>query len=139
MPRLRALLLWIVAFALPFQGYAAATMAFCAPPQLATVTATADAELTALARSDLHDHAKHQHGGVEKKSGNESGAQAASAAPDAPDAVHKCGTCGACHVTALPSAALPCVFNPLPQVRLAEPFDAVATLAPRVLDKPPRA
>ncbi|BEP39392.1 hypothetical protein GmRootV59_57650 (plasmid) [Variovorax sp. V59] len=53
--------------------------------------------------------------------------------------MHKCGTCGACHATALTSTLELIVFQGLPRADLTEPATTVATVAPRLLDKPPRA
>jgi len=129
--RFRALLLWVVMFAVPLQGYAAATMAFCALPQ--PTVAAADAT------EHSHDHSKHHHGEAKKQSENEIVAKASTAEPDSLHKCGTCGTCGACHATALLSTPLPVVFSHLPQDRLAESFDAIATLPLHVPDKPPRA
>ena len=67
---------------------------------------------------------------------NDSTATGASAEPDA---MHKCGICGACHATALIGTLELSVFCDLPRADLAEPAITMVTLAPRVLDKPPRA
>ncbi|WP_431511553.1 hypothetical protein [Variovorax sp. DAIF25] len=141
MHRVRLFVLWIMMFAVPFQGYAAAAMVFCGPGH-----AGAAAEVS-LAQPGAHDHARHPHadghGDHEHKAAQaakpptkDSTAKTASAEPDA---MHKCGTCGACHATALTSTMDVAVFHDLPKADLAEPAITVATLAPRVLDKPPRA
>jgi len=140
MHRVRLFVLWIMMFAVPFQGYAAAAMVFCGPGH-----AGAMAEISAELSGGL-DHAQHPHadgGGdhhhesaqASKQPTKDSIAKTASAEPDA---MHKCGTCGACHATALTSTLELAVFNDLPRADLAEPAITVAALAPRVLDKPPR-
>ncbi|MGR4867840.1 hypothetical protein ACIPRI_03105 [Variovorax sp. LARHSF232] len=132
MPRLRALLLWVLMLAVPFQGYAAATMVLCAlPAQQAGVRNDAGP-------AAAHDHAKHmQHGEMAQQDDAHDSADHDQVAVDATQ--HKCSTCGSCHAAALISAPLPDAFHPLPQARLAEPIDARASLAPRALFKPPRA
>ena len=115
--------------AVPFQGYAAASMLYCATTESPLGESMAAAVMAPL---DHHDHPTvapaadpchgHQDEGV---SGDGSS--------------HKCGTCGACHAVAL-TGALPAIpSGSLPSADLAEPFVAVAELPLRVLDKPPRA
>ena len=141
MYRVRLFVLWIVMFAVPFQGYAAAAMVFCGP-----VHAGAMAEMSVVL-PEMHDHAQHPHADghgdyhhetaqASKLPAKDSAAKTASAEPDA---MHECGTCGACHATALTSTLELAVFHEIPLVDLPEPAIAMATLAPRVLDKPPRA
>lgn len=128
-------------FAVPFQGYAAAAMVFCGPGQSGAMAAMA-VELPGMHDHAQHSHADgrgdHQHETVQaaKPPAKDSAASTVSAAPDA---MHKCGTCGACHATALTSTLELAVFHDLPPADLAEPAITMATLAPRVLDKPPRA
>jgi hypothetical protein len=141
MYRVRLFVLWVMMFAVPFQGYAAAAMVFCGPGHGGT-QAGAMTALSAEA-AGAHDRAERQHGDGHadhhhqaKPSADDSAGKTASAEPDA---MHKCGTCGACHGTALISTLELAVFHGLPRADLAEPPLAMATLAPRVLDKPPRA
>jgi hypothetical protein len=132
--RVRLFVLWVMMFAVPFQGYAAAAMAFCDPGHGGVHTA-AYAGATASAGHQHGDgHADHHQ--EAKQTADDSAGKSASAEPDA---MHKCGTCGACHGTALISTLELAVFHGLPRADLAEPPLAMATLAPRVLDKPPRA
>lgn len=59
--RLRFLLLWLIALALPVQGFAAATMLHCAPVHHGAAMPAADAA------SPHHDHAAHmKHAAAEK-------------------------------------------------------------------------
>ncbi|MEJ8852408.1 hypothetical protein [Variovorax rhizosphaerae] len=125
----RALLLWAVMLSVPFQGYAAASMLYCA------TTDTPLSESLAVASAASHGHDDHS-----------SAAPKASASHDHHEhdagddgSAHKCGTCGACHTVALTSAIPAVPYGVLPPADLAEPIIAVAELAPRVLDKPPRA
>ncbi|WP_235505050.1 hypothetical protein [Variovorax sp. Root318D1] len=134
MHRVRLFVLWIVMFAVPFQGYAAAAMAFCDPGHGGAHTA-AHADATASAGHQHGDgHADHHQ--EAKQTADDSAGKSASAEPDA---MHKCGTCGACHGTALISTLELAVFQGLPRADLTEPASTVATVPPRLLDKPPRA
>lgn len=141
MHRVRLFVLWTVMFAVPFQGYAAAAMVFCEPGHAGVA-----ADIS-LAQHGAHDHGQRSH---RDEQGDHEHKRAQAAKPPAkdgtantakaePDALHQCGTCGACHATALTSAMDMAVLHDLPKADLAEPAIAVATLAPRVLDKPPRA
>ena len=107
--------------AVPFQAYAAAAMGLCAPGHADGIAASfaAPAEV-------VHDHAMHD-------SGHDSPHDGAPA-----DAGHQCGTCGACHATALTGLPTLLMAHALPPADLVEPSVAVATLASRVPDKPPR-
>lgn len=136
MYRVRLFVLWVVMIAVPFQGYAAAAMAFCGPDHggsHAAATASAD-HPHGSGHADHHSEAHHED--EAKRSVHDGAGKTASAEPDA---MHKCGTCGACHGTALISTPQFAVLHGLPRADLAEPPLAMATLAPRVLDKPPRA
>ncbi|MEJ8859503.1 DUF2946 family protein [Variovorax robiniae] len=128
MSLIRALFVWAVMLAVPFQGYAAASMLYCA------TTETPLSESIAAAAMASHDH--HDHSSAAPEAGadhhHDQGASDDGSA-------HKCGTCGACHTVALTSALPAILPGSLPSADLAEPFIAVAELAPRVLDKPPRA
>ena len=131
MYRVRLFVLWIAMFAVPFQGYAAAAMIFCAPGHT-DVTASAEP-------SRSHDHAQHQHGDGHAEAKQPVKDGAGKTAGGERDAMHKCGTCGACHATALTNTLQLAVFDDLPVADLADPAIAVATRVLRVLDKPPRA
>ncbi|WP_156480977.1 hypothetical protein [Variovorax sp. PAMC 28711] len=134
----RSLLLWALMLAVPFQGYAAATMQFCAAGETSATAATF------LEPALPHEHVKpkshaHDGGHVDSASGIEATPHHHEGASLDTDSGHKCGTCGACHSVALIGDP-PVVASPaLPPAALAEPFSAVASLTPRVLDKPPRA
>ncbi|WP_261803391.1 hypothetical protein [Variovorax sp. PAMC26660] len=110
MCRFRAFLLWAVMLAIPFQGFAAVSQAFCAPAPAPT-----QAQAVHVASSS-HDHV----------------------APDG-DTAHKCGTCGACQAAALMPSASVMAFPHLPAADLVELHSAMQAIAPRVLEKPPRA
>lgn len=141
MYRVRLFVLWIMMFAVPFQGYAAAAMVFCGPGH-----AGAMAEMS-VELSGVHDHARSPHAEGRSDHHHEAAQAAKPPAKDGtaktasaePDTMHKCGTCGACHATALTSTLDLAVFHDLAHADLAQPAVTMATLAPRVLDKPPRA
>lgn len=136
MHRLRLFVLWIVMFAVPFQGYAAAAMVFCGPGHPAAVSPSS-VEPAAHPHADGHADAHHESGpDAESIAKDAASAHAASAEPDA---MHKCGTCAACHATALIGTLELVVFHDLPRADLSEVAAVMATLAPRLLDKPPRA
>ena len=127
----RTLLLWAVMLAVPLQGYAAASMQFCAAGE-ASAVAVAMSQPAAP-----HDHAHDSQHGV-STSDLESTPHHHDHASGGGDSTHKCGTCGACHSVALIGTAPVLMAAALPPAALAEQFYAVASLTPRVLDKPPR-
>ena len=131
MPWLRLLVLWIAMIAVPFQAYAAATMAFCGSGHTGTVAATHPA--TTAHDGSAHDHAHdHDHAAAVDH------AAAADAADPPADTAHQCATCGACHAAALTGLFPAVVVHDLPAADLAEPSFAMATNTSRVPDKPPR-
>ena len=146
-------MLWAVMLAVPLQGYAATTMAFCAPTgHAASAAATLHQAPEAAPEAAMHaghaGHAGHgsdnRHGGIHLGHGDH--VQASADAPAADHhanadggSAHKCGNCGACHSLALTAALPQFVTQTLPPADLAEPFHPVANVAPRLLDKPPRA
>jgi cytochrome c553 len=135
MLHLRAILLWLMMLAVPFQGYAAVAMAFCAP------------EPTHSSSGAVHDHSRHDHGtqGAEHhhasvSSDDSSGHHdALGAHDDSSDASHKCGNCAACHSVGMTPTLDTPILHGLPQADLAEPLRAMATVSPSVPHKPPRA
>lgn len=101
--RCRAVLMWVLLIALPFQGYAAATMLGCGPDHHRTSLPThVHDEVVSAAAVGVHQHAAsddHHH----------------------PDQASKCSVCAACCVSAaLPAKAL--VFS------AAEPVGAPTRL-----------
>jgi hypothetical protein len=132
----RAILLWLMMLAVPFQGYAVAAMAFCAP------------ELAQMGAGVAHDHSQHDHAspqGAEHHHVNVSGEDGAdhheslAALDDQSDTFHKCGNCAACHSVGMMPTLGTSVLHGLPQADLVEPFYVMATVSPRVPHKPPRA
>ena len=121
MSRLRAFFLWAVLLAVPFQGYAAASMLFCEPAHPSVAGLADHAQHTGE-----HDHAK-----ADKVVSDHDG-------PDA-NSVHTCGTCGACHAVGLTSEAPSVAAPPLPEADLAEPLRLSPSFSPLRLDRPPQA
>ena len=135
MVSLRAVLLWLMMLAVPFQGYAAAAMAFCGPAPAPSSS------------SVVHDHSGHDHGTTSAEHHHAHASiddsadhhDALSAHEDQSDSSHKCGNCAACHsVGVAPTLETP-ILHGLPQADLAEPLRAMATVSPSVPHKPPRA
>ncbi|QFZ81950.1 hypothetical protein GFK26_03845 [Variovorax paradoxus] len=123
----RVLLLWALTLAVPFQGYAAASMAFCETEQ-------AEAAETVHVGSHHHSHAAasdadHLQGTDDESAGH----------PDGSGVAHKCGTCGACHAVALVADTSVVRTEHLPAADLAEPHVRPTTLFPLLLERPPRA
>jgi hypothetical protein len=87
--RIRAVLMWVLLFALPFQGYAAATLPGCGPDhhRVSAHAMSAAAPVAASAHVHLHDAAADDH--------------------HADPMASKCSVCAACCVgAALPAAPL---------------------------------
>ena len=135
MVSLRAILLWLMMLAVPFQGYAAAAMAFCAP-------ATAHSSLGMVHDHSGHDHAmldaEHHHADVSSDDGADHH-DASSAHDDSSDTSHKCGNCASCHSVGMTPTLDTPILRGLPQADLAEPLRVMATVSPSVPHKPPRA
>lgn len=142
MHRVRLFVLWIMMFAVPFQGYAAAVMVFCGPGHAGAVAETtaelSDVDVDGNVRSPHADgHGDHRHETVQ--AAKPSATDGTTTARAEPDPMHKCGICAACHATALTNTLALVIFRDLPHADLAEPTSTMASLVPRVLDKPPRA
>ena len=130
--RVRLFLLWAVMLAIPFQGYAATTMAFCA----SSSSKMSQTQVLQVARGAQEAAAVHDHGQTDPTLSAHKHDSHAHAADD--DAGHKCGTCGACHSSAMTSVLHPPALFMLPQADLQEPVDVARNVEPRLLDKPPR-
>ena len=135
MSRVRVFLLWLVLLAVPFQGYAAASMALCGMPEPAMKTAMVESHAGHSAQAASHGHAAHHHDAA-SHADDDSRANTSRAHSDTS---HKCSTCVSCHAVALTSDRPVASAHVLPQADLAEPASAKATFASRVPDKPPRA
>lgn len=117
--------------AVPFQGYAAAAMAVCAPESAMSMDVSGPAV-------SHHDHgdsnfAAGHHAAADVRA-HDHGAEA-----DQGDATHKCGNCAPCHAVGLTPAVAQIESFGLPQADLVEPLYALALVSPSVPHKPPRA
>jgi len=128
MVRLRAILLWLLMLAVPFQGYAAAAMAFCAPSG------------TELEAGLVHEHASHDHAASPTAHEHEVAGDQDPHQHDQDDqsTSHTCGNCAACHAFGMAPTLEPILWKGLPQADLLEPFYPVSSISPRVPQKPPR-
>jgi hypothetical protein len=134
MSRVRVFLLWLMMLAVPFQGYAAASMALCAQQQTGASVAVVDSHAVHQAPAAAVEHAAHHHDAMAQADSD-----GASASHAHGDGVAKCSSCVACHAVALTDVTQAALPHALPQADLAEPASAIAKLASDVLDKPPRA
>lgn len=130
-------------FAVPFQAFAATAMEFCAPGHGGAMVAARAGGEAAQPAAHANGHADHHHPDAaaphDAKTPTPGSADIAPTAHAEPDTMHKCSACAACHATALISMLELAVFQGLPGADLVAPPDAVATVVPRLLDKPPRA
>ena len=130
---LRLLVAWLIMAAVPLQGFAAASMAFCKGDHHAAASSRAAQPVPA--KIGAHDHASHAHG-VDSQVDN----AAQSGGAELPDATHKCGVCASCcHSLAIAQNLQWPSFSPGPQAESAEPFLLILSTPASVLDKPPRA
>lgn len=135
MTRLRLLLACLVMLAIPLQGFAAATMLFCAPGAPHHAAASGGGTHGAAG----HDHAAHSH------APSQASQQAAQDAVDAAhltaaDAAHACSVCAACcHSVAISDATALRAVAPPPQFHRTEAPVAVVSRPAVVPEKPPRA
>jgi hypothetical protein len=138
MSLLRAVLLWAVMLAVPFQGYAAASMLGCVSGSAAPrAVVSAPTSLAVSEHHGAHDaNAAHAHHAADAAPQHADGDDAPTATPDV---LHKCGNCGICHSVALLQAPVACAVPELPPADLAEPARHAVTRAPALPDKPPRA
>lgn len=123
----RAVLLWLMMLAVPFQAYAAAVMTLCGPdasPQATVSTQTTEGHHGSHATAESHHHdgqsdTHHDDGG--------------------PDKSHRCGNCAPCHGVGLTPALAAINTHSPPQADLVEPLYPPASVTPSVPHKPPRA
>jgi len=132
MPRLRVLLLWLLMLALPLQGVAAAAMAACGMPQAAS-DASAHADMAHHAAPAAHHPQAHAFADSQHQQQHDTHAK-----PDG-GGVHKCSACSVCHAAALLDTPAPVQAHALPQASPVLRLQAMASQAPRLPDKPPRA
>ena len=139
----RALLIWLLVLAVPAQGAAAATMAFCGPNHHGGVAA-AQMQAAAHANRDHHDGAvapEHEHPQAAAVADKDSSAAAASVASSkvSDASKYKCSACASCcsasaflsSVLAVPAP----VFTPTEFSTVVPSVDTFAADGP---DRPPR-
>ncbi len=120
--------LWALMVAIPCQGYAAASMAFCAPVKDGVTSIAQTAQ-------------EHTHGHKPKQALSKTGSARSSEEGDSSDAdvPHKCCNCSTCHdAIALTTVSLIFVPPHLPKADLVEPPETISAAVPQVPDKPPR-
>lgn len=126
---------WLVMAAIPFQGLAAATMAFCGGAH--------HAQAAQVGAGGMHEHADgtaHDHGQPVADAQAIEAESAATASKALPDVNHKCGACtSCCSSVAIAQSAYDLAFAPVPQAGLAEPFVLIHAPPSQLPDKPPRA
>lgn len=121
-------------FAIPVQGFAAASMLFCGQ---GTAHHGQAAQHKHHAIAPAHDHAQHQ---AVSEPVADSGGVKLGDGKAAPDLMHKCNVCASCcNAMALPQTAL--LFTPQQSLQAgpAEPLMVMHSRPLRVPDKPPRA
>jgi hypothetical protein len=136
MTALRLFCLWLLMLALPLQGFAAASMLYCAgqgSTAASSGAAPAGGHHANPAGIASHDHSGHQHA---------ASADAARGGPgdDGKAAGHKCATCAFCaHSVALDAFPPALEFGARAQASLPERPVLIAAVLVLLPDKPPRA
>jgi len=126
---IRAVLIWLLALALPAQGVMAATMVFCGPHHHERAVAAAHEADAA------HSHPAAAHDDADAVSAHESAAPE----PAAQDGAQKCSVCASC----CSAAAIPEAVPKLPVLEpgaadFAAPASAVEPFAADGPERPPR-
>jgi hypothetical protein len=126
------LMIWLLAVAIPVQGWAAGTRVACGAAHHGAAAVTAEASASALAHYHRHDHHQMEQAGQ--------GAQDIPAAGAGHKHAGSCSTCAACCVgAAIITAAL--AIMPVPgttAVLIAEPSSAYTGHIPDGPERPPR-
>ena len=135
MVSLRAILLWLMMVAVPFQAFAAAAMVVCAPGSNMSMEIGAGSS----AHGHEHDYASLNAVSVDDHVDGQAYAHHGDAADDDHQGAHKCGNCAPCHAVGLTPAIAEIRNHGLPQADLVEPLYALANVSPSVPHKPPRA
>jgi hypothetical protein len=129
-------IVWLLAFALPAQGLAAATMLHCAPLRN-------DAAQSTHAGHDHHGNAHHDAALAQDQHGAAAGLDATHAADEDAGHVgtlHKCSACAACSVgLALPTSAQPVPAPSAAPTARPEPATVHAAFLTTGPERPPRA
>jgi hypothetical protein len=125
----RSLILWLALLAVPFQGFAAATMLPCAP---ATSAPQANGHGTQAAG---HGHAAmHKHNAPAGHAASDSGAA------HGHHASAKCGSCAACCIGAAMAPAPTLAVASIAPQSVSIPFDAghLPAVHPTLPERPPK-
>jgi uncharacterized protein (UPF0210 family) len=137
---IRTLLIWLLALAIPAQGVAAATMAFCGAKHHGVFAASAGQDAAAShVHGALEATAPHEHrlADASVPAADDQGVSAKAKVGSADQ--HKCNVCGACCSTGAPMSAVPTMLAAGAE---STAFSAaVATVAPFAAegpDRPPR-
>lgn len=138
---IRTLLIWALVLAVPAQGLAAATLAFCGPGHAGAAAQAGVPTVQTHVHGSAEDRAPHVHATTAASAdGRDAAASAATDSAEAPAAgAHKCSACATCcSVGALLNAALT-----VPAPDLTTPVDAavvptVDAFAADGPDRPPR-
>jgi hypothetical protein len=151
----RTAAIWLLAFAIPFHGVAAAAMLNCGTGHHGRASAAESMAAASQVLSSMDEHAMHQHhhahmaGGhgehmpasddIAQPPAQDDTADSSLASPDAgKHAQHKCSACASCGAPAvLPAHA---TFQPqrVPSAYVALPLFASAKFLTGGLDRPPR-
>ena len=138
MSRVRRLLLCLMMFALPLQGFAAASMLFCGmgprdEAKQQQTSAVTGHHHSANVDGVQHDHSKHGKAVKLVK-------QSPEGVKQLPDSAHTCAVCASCcSVVALAEFPWTVQAQSLPDADLPEPFVHIGAVPSRLLEKPPRA
>ena len=137
--RLRTLLIWLLALALPAQGVIAATMVFCGPNHHDRASAAAMAHDADAAHHPLDSAAHSHHEAADGQAGNTASDESATPDKFAKSGLQKCSVCASC----CSAAAIHDTGPKLPVLEpMAADFAALATavepFAADGPDRPPR-
>ena len=140
---IRTLLIWLMVFAVPAQGAAAAVMAFCGPNHHAGTAATQARQTEAAEHSMLRSHADspiaHQHMAAQTDESNSAAAASAESSQGSHAVKQKCSACASCCSTSAllsPTLAVPALaVTPTVFSTVVPTVDAFAASGP---DRPPR-
>lgn len=119
--------------ALPLQGFAAASMLYCAENTDHHATQAQALQTVGPAESSATDHAAHEHHTAQAEPAHDTPSKL-------PDAAHKCGVCAACYNTlGTTSPPLAVTAYATPDTRHLEPLVQAYAAPLRLPEKPPRA
>jgi len=133
----RALVIWMLGLAVPFQVTTAATMALCSSGKHTAVAATAASPISHSVHSGVAHEVQHH---AEASTSPLTGINGPRTAPDTHDAgTHKCSACASCcSVAGLPNTVLTVPTPAVPPTVFATLAPAVAAFTADGLERPPR-